>query len=214
MMIDCSICLENISGTQFVTCQRGHKLHVHCFQCMNDAKQTLGRPRCPTCRGTFPCMICEEELCQGDASNIICCRCVPQFITEQRARRRVSPKPSSQLLERISTIVHQHAFMGAIWAGISQVFNDWHTVICRNREGCTGERAALAMRIGLFLNVHLNICYACERIIECTLHHTPQDTHWVAGVRKFHAVVQKCAAGTLLVQAIRLGCEVFAQLMV
>jgi hypothetical protein len=177
---------------------------------MCDARQTTGRMKCPYCRGIFPCMLCEERT---QASNSVCRRCIPKFMSTLPPRR-APPQPALPLLERINELVQQHALLCAVWIGISPMFSDWVLFMCgapREEEECApNAHAQLALRLGAFVNLRLNVCVCCERIIECVIRHAAHDPRFVDRIQKLQTTVQIAIAPLLITEAVRIGCAAAA----
>ena len=135
---ECAICLESIENSFLpIVCERGHPLHPKCFRELVRSRPQLNeRVHCPSCRGVFLCMMCEN----GAYSRVLCIFCATEkllrydtnselIITSATNRgnalRNLAAVISGRRTRRLASfnkvfeIIQQHAIIFGIWVGIS-----------------------------------------------------------------------------------------------
>jgi hypothetical protein len=146
-MDDCAICLERVSEAHGVSCDRLHTLHWECYRKL--LKSSAGkRPRCPTCRCFFACVLCEG------GSQIICMTCMRDnaFLSETR------PVPT------VYEIMHQHGMCWGLFVGAWSIFK-----IEQRRHFWSGDESELLLNVLFFINFHFNIWTCCDRVLEAVI---------------------------------------------
>lgn len=230
---ECAICLESIERLILpIVCERGHPLHPICFRELVNSRTHLNeRSRCPSCRGVFLCMMCEN----GARSRVLCIFCA----TERLLRHH--PQNETPLERRNPTIVtttnenrdalfrfnkvfetiQQHAIIFAIWFGLSHFLSgclklnqryicDDHNPISYHTKfyeiWCKEDIIKLFFEFSCFINLHLNVWVCCDRFFEILI--SDSDLRGEQ-VRAVHQTVRRLLFGTVVAQIICFVYEAF-----